>query len=456
MSPSDPTVSRRIAWARESDVEAAVESASLAFRSWSALAPRERARHLYRFADAVDAHAEELAALEALVSSRIYTEVIARDVKVVSGALRFFAELADKIEGSITSTPRNSLSLVVHEPHGVVAAISPWNFPMILSAWKFAPALAAGNTVVLKPSELTPFTAARLAEIALAAGLPPGVFNVIQGDGAVGSQLVRHRNVNYVTFTGSTATGVRIMADAATSGLKPVSLELGGKGPQLVFNDAPDLGRLAATIARAITYNSGQVCFAGSRLVVQRGVADELTTRVIAAMAAPVTGSTWDPATTTPPIISERQIERIDRIVTGSLKEGGRIRCGGTRLESSAGHFYAPTVIEGLAPNSEAIREEIFGPVLAVQTFDEFEEGVSLANHTEYGLTASVHTRDISKALKAAQSVESGTVWINDWGRRTDFTAPFGGYKRSGLGKDMGRQGFEKYLKSKAIWVEID
>jgi len=455
-SPSRRSLIRTVGWSSPAQVDEAVSAARRAAKGWAALAPRERADHLRRFADLVDARADQLARLESLVSSRIYSEVIARDVKVVSGVLRYFGEFADKIDGAVTPTPANSLSLTIHEPHGVVAAISPWNFPMILAAWKFAPALAAGNAVVLKPSELTPFSATMLADLALEAGLPAGVFNVIHGDGAVGGELVRHPGVDYVTFTGSSATGARIMADAAMTGLKPVSLELGGKGPQLVFDDAADLERLAATIVRGITYNSGQVCFAGSRLVVQRGIADRLVGLVAESMRNLKCGETWNTATTMPPIISEQQIERIAGIVDSARREGAELVCGGERIDRPDAAFYAPTVVRGLQADSRAIREEIFGPVLAVQEFDSFEEGILLANHADYGLTASVHTRDIGRALRAAKAIESGTVWINDWGRRTDFTAPFGGYKRSGLGKDMGRPGYEKYLKAKAIWVEID
>ena len=455
-SPSNRLVTRPVTWASPRQVGEAVGAARAAFPAWSALPPRDRAHLLYSFAAAVDAHADELAQIEALVSARSYGEAMSRDVRVVSGVLRYFAEFADKVDGSVTPTPRNSLSMTVHEPHGVVAAISPWNFPMILSAWKFAPALAAGNTVVLKPSELTPFSVALLAELASEAGLPAGVFNVIQGDGAVGSELVRHPGVDYVSFTGSTATGVRIMSEAAQAGLKPVSLELWGKGPQLVFDDATDLERLAKLIARGITYNSGQACFAGSRLIMQRSIAGALLARVVDEMRGLRIGATWDDEATMPPIINARQIERIDAIVRASIDEGAEAVCGGQRLAHPDADFYAPTVLRGMREDSVAIREEIFGPVLAVQEFDTFEEAVALANNTNYGLTASVHTRDVSRAFKAAQAIQSGTVWINDWGRRTDLTAPFGGYKRSGLGKDMGRPGYEKYLKSKAIWLELD
>ncbi len=456
-SPSDRSIVLSVDWATPDQVDRAVTTARKAWRDsgWGTTAPRDRAAILYRWADLVDAHADEIAALESVVSARVFPEVMARDAKVVSGVLRYFGEYADKIDGAVTSTPANSFSFTIHEPYGVVAAIAPWNFPIILAAWKFAPALAAGNAVVLKPSELTPFAAVRIAELAIEAGLPAGLFNVVQGGGEVGAALVRHPDVDYVTFTGSSATGARIMADAALSGIKPVSLELGGKGPQLVFADAPDLDRLAAMIARGITYNSGQVCFAGSRLVVERKIADQLLERVVGHMRGGRTGTTWDDGTTIPPIINTRQLDRIATIVAGAIEDGAEALCGAERIQGAGTGFFAPTILRHVTTANRAYREEIFGPVLAVQEFDDEAEGIALANHPDYGLTASIHTADVSRAFRTARRIESGTVWINDWGRRTDFTAPFGGYKRSGIGKDMGRPGFEKYMKTKAIWLEI-
>lgn len=456
-SPSDREIVFSLEWATTDHVDRAVTTARAAWRDsgWGTMAPRDRAAVLQRWADLVDAHAAEIAGLESVVSARVYPEVMARDVKVVSGVLRYFGEYADKIDGTVTPTPQSSFSFTVHEPYGVVAAIAPWNFPIILAAWKFAPALAAGNAVVLKPSELTPFAAVRIAELAVEAGLPAGLFNVVQGGGEVGAALVRHPEVDYVTFTGSSITGAKIMADAAMSGIKPVSLELGGKGPQLVFADAPDLDRLAATIARGITYNSGQVCFAGSRLVVERSIADELLERVLGHMTGGRTGTTWDDGTTIPPIINTRQLDRIAEIVDHAVADGAEALCGARRIDGAGTGFFAPTILRNVTTANRAYRDEIFGPVLAVQEFADADEAVALANHPEYGLTASIHTSDVSRAFRTARQIESGTVWINDWGRRTDFTAPFGGYKRSGIGKDMGRAGFEKYMKTKAIWLEL-
>jgi aldehyde dehydrogenase (NAD+) len=457
-SPSDPNLRLVLNAASVDDVDRAVQAARVAQRSgtWISGGPRARAQVLRRWADLVEADANRIAELEAVVSARLYPEVIARDIKVVAGVLRYFGEMADKVDGSVTATSADSLSLSVHEPHGVVAAIAPWNFPIILAAWKFAPALAAGNAVVLKPSELTPFATLRIAELATQAGLPKGMFNIVVGDGRVGEALVRHPDVDYVTFTGSTATGARIMASAAETGLKPVSLELGGKGAHLVFDDVADLDRLAGLVARGITYNSGQVCFAGARLVVQKGVRDALLEKVLAHMAALRAGPTWEAATTLPPISTKAQANRIAGLVRGAMDAGATALCGGGVLEGpNDAAFFQPTVLHNVPRDNAAYVQEIFGPVLIVEDFTEPDEGAALASHPLYGLTSSVWTQDINRALNMARKIESGTVWINDWGRRMDFTSPFGGYKQSGIGKDMGRPGYEKYLKSKSIWIEM-
>lgn len=457
-SPSKPALSMTLKAASADDVDRAVQAARIALRKgdWVSAGPRARAKILCRWAGLIEREAAHIAALEAVASARLYGEVMARDIQVVAGVLRYFGEMADKTEGSVTATSHDALSLSVHEPHGVVAAISPWNFPIILAAWKFAPALAAGNAVVLKPSELTPFATMRIAELAAEAGLPKGLFSVVTGDGQVGDALVRHPDIDYVTFTGSTATGARIMAAAAETGLKPVSLELGGKGAHVVFDDVADLDRVAGLIARGITYNSGQVCFAGSRLVVQSGVRDALLERVLRHMQSLTPGPTWEPLTTLPPIANATQAERINRLVQGSLDNGADALCGGAIVEGPHhAAFFAPTVLCNVPRDDPAYVQEIFGPVLIVEDFTDPQEGAELASHPLYGLTASVWTQDITRAVKMARQLESGTVWINDWGRRMDFTSPFGGYKQSGIGKDMGRPGFEKYLKTKAIWIEL-
>ena len=455
--PSDREIQGGLCNGSVESVDQAVNAASAAFKNgWGTMAPRERATLLRKWADLIDAHAEEIARLESSVSCRVYTEVVARDVRVVSNCLRFFGEYADKVTGDVTSTSNDILSLTISEPWGVVAGIVPWNFPLILSAWKFAPALAAGNCVVLKPSELTPYSIAKVAELSVVAGIPSGVFNIVQGLGATaGAALVKHPLVNYVTFTGSTATGAQVMSDAALTGIKPVSLELGGKGPQVVFADAPSLDRVAALAAIGATYNAGQVCFAGSRLVVEKSIESEFLDKVLMHMKRYRAGATWNKETTLPPVIHDGQLKRIHNIVETSVQEGGELLCGGSVIDHADGAIhYQPTLIHGVTQDMTVFKEEVFGPVLAVQTFDDFDEAMALADHPTFGLAASVHTSNINKAIKSARLIQAGTLWVNDWGRKSDLTSPFGGYKQSGIGKDMGQAGYDKYRKTKSIWIQ--
>ena len=359
-------------------VERAVEDAWTAWHGsdWARRAPRERARVLRRWADLVEADGAVLGPLEAVGSTRPVRDVIAWDVPFTAEGLRFFAEYADKIGGEVAATRHEQLGMTVAEPYGVVGAITPWNFPLVMVSWKVGAALAAGNAVVLKPSELTPFSALRLAELAVRAGVPPGIFNVVQGNGHItGDALSRHPRIAKMTFTGSTRTGAAIMAACALHGPKPVTLELGGKSPQLVFDDAPDIDRLASLIAGAIAGNAGQVCVAGSRLIVQRGIAASLVERITARFAGYRPGPTWDADATLSPIISAPQATRIADIVDRARQAGATVRCGGSLADIAAarqgGAYYLPTLLEGVGSDNPAVREEIFGPVLTVQTFDD-------------------------------------------------------------------------------------
>lgn len=458
LCPSDTRLSLAYPTATPDDVDRVAREARTAVQSsgWAHGSAKARGRVLNRWADLVEANAESLAALEAISSSRPFGDALKRDVQVAAAALRTFASYAETHESAVTATGSGQLSMVTTEPRGVVAAIAPWNFPLILSAWKFAPALAAGNAVILKPSEFTPFSALKIAKLGTEAGLPDGIFNVLPGDGRVGRALVTHPGTDYITFTGSTATGMRIMADAAAHGLKPVSLELGGKGAQLVFDDAKDLGHVADLIARGVAYNSGQVCFAGSRLVVHAACKDALLAKIIDRLGRLNTGPTWSDGVSLPPIIHAAQLQRISDIVDQAEAQGAERLLGGAAIQTSDSlNAYAPTILDRVGPENVAFRQEIFGPVLAVDTFDNFDEGIAKANHPDYGLAASVYTADLDRALVASRQIDAGTVWINHWGRGEDMTSPFGGVKKSGLGKDLGRAGYEKYLKSKSVWVEI-
>ena len=457
--PSDGVVYASVPVADEAMVDYAVQNAWNAHRNsgWASCAPRERARVLRRLADLVAADAETLAPLEALGSTRPVRDAFNWDVPFTAEGIRFYAELADKIGGEVAATDHRHLGMTIAEPYGVIGAIAPWNFPLVMASWKIAPALAAGNAVVLKPSEMTPFSVLRLAELALQAGVPPGIFNIVQGDGrTTGDALVRHPRIAKVTFTGSTRTGAAIMAACAETGTRPVTLELGGKSPQLVFADAPRIDEVARRIAGAITGNAGQVCVAGSRLLVERAIAGELTDRIAQAFAELRAGPTWSPGTTLPPIISEPQAARIEGIVTRSIASGATLRSGGHRADASTpGAFYAPTLLTDVTPDTDAVREEVFGPVLTVQTFDDEAEALALAAHPDYGLAAGVHTADIGRALRMVRGIEAGTVWVNRYGRTSDFVIPTGGYKRSGIGKDLGRQAYEANLRFKSVLIDI-
>lgn len=457
--PSDNAVHAELPLGDAAVVDAAVLNAWQAWRTsdWARRAPRERARVLRRWADLIEADAARLAPLEAVCSTRPVRDAGAWDVPFTAEGLRFFAEYADKLGGDVAATRHDHLGMVVAEPYGVVGAITPWNFPLVMVSWKVVAALAAGNAVVLKPSEMTPFSAVRLAELAIDAGVPAGLFNVVQGDGrTTGDALTRHPLISKMTFTGSTRTGAAIMASCAAHGPKPVTLELGGKSPQLVFDDAPDIDRLACMIAGAITGNAGQVCVAGSRLIVQRGIAPALVERIAARFAALRPGATWDDAATLPPIISAAQAARILDIVERARDAGAALRCGGGLFEEGpGGAYFQPTLVEGVSADNPAVREEIFGPVLTVQTFEDEAQGLALAAHEHYGLAAGVHTADIGRALRAMRGIAAGTVWINRYGRSADFVIPTGGYHQSGIGKDLGRQAVEANLRFKSVLIDF-
>jgi aldehyde dehydrogenase (NAD+) len=328
--------------------------------------------------------------------------------------------------------------------------------PLVLAAHKFAPALAAGNAVLLKPSELTPYAILRVAELSAQAGLPHGIFAVLPGVGSeTGAALVEHPLVSYLSFTGSTATGRAVMASAALSGPKPVSLELGGKTPQLVFADAPNLEGVAQTVASSITRNGGQICFAGTRLIVEESIADAFVEHVASLMSAVTAGPTWDPRTTLAPIISQKQADRVVEIVRAAKSDGAELVIGGEMFYANGGGIYfEPTILRNVAEGSTVLCDEVFGPVLTVQTFSDVDEGIRLADHPVYGLAAAVYTGNLDVALHAMRTIAAGTFWVNHFGP-TDLASPIGGYKQSGFGKDYGAAAVDKYLKSKTVYVDM-
>lgn len=454
--PSDGLAYADCPVASEDIVDQAVVSAKRALKDsgWSGLRPRERTRVLHRWADLIEEEAEALGRLEAVASTRPIAHLIDGDIAVTAEQIRFFAEFADKEGSDVVPTGEGSLGMILTEPYGVVGAITPWNFPLSMAGWKLGPALAAGNAVVLKPSEMTPFSTIFLAELAIRAGLPAGLINIVLGDGlTTGKAITGHPDIGKISFTGSTGAGVAIMENVARNGIKPMTLELGGKSPQIVFADA-DIALTAEAVARGILSNAGQACVAGSRLIVAEAIAEQLVQAITAHMRDVSPGSTWDEATQYSPIISERQIERIDNIVKAAVDGGAECLQGGRRLDRE-GYFYAPTLLTNISQSSPAITEEIFGPVLTVQTFVEEEEALTLGDHPTYGLAAGVFTRDISRAIRVTRLLQAGTIWVNRYGRSRDHILPTGGYKSSGIGKDLGRDAYLANRKSKSVLIDL-
>jgi aldehyde dehydrogenase (NAD+) len=437
-------------------VDHAVESAKAALKTsnWGGVRPRERTKVLQAWADLIEAEAETLAKIEALSSTRPVGLLVAGDIAVTAEQIRFFAEFADKETSDLVPTDDKSFGMIMTEPYGVVGAIAPWNVPIATAGWKLGPALAAGNAVVLKPSEMTPFSTVCLAELAVRAGVPAGLINIVLGDGpTTGAAITGHPDVSKVSFTGSTSAGAAVMDRIARTGIKPMTLELGGKSPQIVFADA-DLERAADAIATSILANAGQACVAGTRLIVEASVADQVTEAVTARMKSVRPGPTWNEASRYSPIISERQLRQIDEIVQAALAGGGECLVGGSPFDGE-GYFYQPTVIANVDQSSPAIREEIFGPVLTVETFGSEEEALVLADHPTYGLAAGLYTSDLSRTIRLSRRVQAGTVWVNRYSRSRDHILPTGGYKRSGIGKDLGREAYLANRKSKSVLIGL-
>ncbi|WP_065375600.1 aldehyde dehydrogenase family protein [Ensifer adhaerens] len=454
--PSDGGAHAGCPLADEALVDRAVDTAKNALKAsnWGGVRPRERTVVLQRWADLIEREAKTLAKLEALSSTRPVGHLIAGDIAVSAEQIRFFAEFADKEGSDLVPTDDGSLGMVMTEPHGVVGAITPWNFPVSMAAWKLGPALAAGNAVVLKPSEMTPFSTVYLAELAIRSGLPAGLVNIVLGDGPVtGTALTGHPDIAKVSFTGSTGAGSAIMANIARTGVKPTTLELGGKSPQLVFADA-DLDKAAAVIAQSMISNAGQACIAGSRLIVEESVAAPLAEAIVTRMKAAKPGPTWDEASEYSPIISKRQLNRIHGIVEAAVAAGGECLFGGAPMDAP-GYFYQPTLMAVRDSSSPAITEEIFGPVLTMQTFADEEEALALADHPTYGLAAGLFTRDLSRALRLTRLLQAGTIWVNRYSRSRDHILPTGGYKRSGVGKDLGREAYQANRKSKSVLISL-
>ncbi|GAB5388398.1 MAG: aldehyde dehydrogenase [Alphaproteobacteria bacterium] len=457
-SPVDGRVLAEVAYCEAEDVDRAVATAREVFErgDWSRQAPAARKKVLLRWADLIDANAVELAITETLDMGKPISDSMNIDVRATANCIRWYAEAIDKIYDEVAPTHPDVVAMILREPLGVVAAVVPWNFPMIMAAWKLGPALAAGNSVILKPAEQSPLTALRLGELAVEAGMPPGVFNVLPGYGeTAGQALGRHMDVDMIAFTGSTEVGKYFLRYSGESNMKRVALECGGKSPHIIMPDYGDLERAAKAAAWGIFFNQGEVCSAGSRLLVHQDIRTDFLDLVAEEAKKLEPGDPLDPATKMGALVSEEQTGRVLDYIKRGNEEGAALHSGGNRTRADSGGCYVePTIFDNVRNDMTIAQEEIFGPVLATLKFDSVEEAIHIANDTIYGLAAMLWTDDLTTAHKAARAIKAGCVYINteDGG---DITTPFGGFKQSGFGRDKSIHAIEKYSDLKTVWIQM-
>lgn len=459
ISPINGRQIAEIARCEAADVDAAVQAARRAFEDqrWAGLAPAKRKAILLRFAELLLVHGDELARLETLDMGKPIRYARSVDVEAAARCVRWYAEALDKVYGEVAPTPSTALALITQEPMGVVGVIVPWNYPMIMAAWKIAPALAVGNSVVLKPSEKSPLTALRMADLALEAGLPAGVLNVLPGFGnEAGAPLAMHMDVDCIAFTGSTKVGKQIHVMAGQSNLKRAWTELGGKSPNIVFADCPNLDRAVQAAVGSIFFNQGESCNAPSRLFVEASIKDEFLQRALALLPQYQPAHPLQPDTVMGAIVDEVQMNTVLGFIESGKQEGAQLLAGGKRvLQDSGGFYIEPTIFDGVHASMRIAREEIFGPVLSVFAFDNMQAVVQQANDSVYGLQAAVWTSDLNRAHGIARALRAGTVHVNQYDE-DDITVPFGGFKQSGVGRDKSLHALDKYTETKTTWIRLD
>ena len=458
INPSTEEMLTEVAEASAADVDRAVEAARRAFEDrngpWRKLSASERGRLIWKLADLVEKNIDELAELETLDNGKPIFESRYVDMPMVVDVLRYYAGLATKIHGETVNTFETAFTYTLREPVGVVGLIVPWNFPLLLASWKLGPALACGNTLVLKPAEQTPLTTLKLGELAIEAGFPAGVINILTGGPEIGKAIVAHPGIDKIAFTGSTAVGKEIMRGAADT-LKRVTLELGGKSPNIVFADA-DIDSAVKGAINGIFYGKGEVCNAGSRLFLESKLRDEFTEKLVARASKMRPADPLDPKTRLGAIVSQEQMKTVLGFIEAGKREGAKLVAGGNRasVNGGKGFFIEPTIFGDVKNDMKIAQEEIFGPVLSVLTFDDIDEVIERANNNPYGLAAAVWTRDVKKAHMVSRRLKAGTVWINTYGLM-DAALPFGGYKSSGFGRELGAHAMEHYTELKTVWLNM-